>query len=835
MKTKWLLVIALTAVLVAALSLVVTAQPLTVSLNGEKLHFDDAEPLLEDGNLFVPLRCIAEALGAQVEWLDVPPTAIISRGDDVIELWPGRKKALKNSGEIALEAAPQLVNGRVLVPLRIVSEALGAKVDWHAYLNAVVIQDPLSAKYTGYTGSKLPESLPLVGSPANLKKLLRELQPFYGYNQIHREALFFEQMEAMDMGTAPGAVSGGAAQSNQASMKQMAPAPAPASEDYSRTNIQVQGVDEADIVKTDGRYIYQVNNGRIVIAKAFPSEQMEICSTIKFNDPNFTPQELYVDGNQLVVVGAAHRQIPVYKEPVIFNPDQAAAERSIPAPPLYNEPMVSDNAKMMIYPPPFYFNNTVKAIIFDISDRKNVKKVREVELEGNYTASRKIGSCLYLLANKSFDYNYIMQDVAVDGGAAINGNWDEIMAAESGDNLTPSYRDSAAGGSFTSIDYARIRYFPGFTRPNYLLIAGLNLDHPNEQVQVQTFLGAGDEIYASMQNLYVTVTGYGRPVTRIPANAPNTFVYKFALNGGKVDYSAQGQVPGTVLNQFSMDEYAGHFRLATTSTNPWSGGGGVSRNNIYILDGALNLKGKIEDIAPGEKIYAVRFMGKRGYMVTFETIDPLFVIDLENPEKPRILGALKIPGYSDYLHPYDENHLIGFGKDTMELVHKDGKGRVIGTAAIDLGMKIALFDVSDVHNPVEKCKEIIGGRGTTSELLQNHKALLFSKEKNLLAFPVTVMESKSMAGGVPDYGEFTFQGAYVYNLTLDGGFKLQGRITHLSGEDYLKAGRYWYDNNKNVERILYIGDTLYTLSKGLFKANSLGSLQEIKALAVPAN
>ena len=194
---------------------------------------------------------------------------------------------------------------------------------------------------------------------------------------------------------------------------------------------------------------------------------------------------------------------------------------------------------------------------------------------------------------------------------------------------------------------------------------------------------------------------------------------------------------------------------------------------------------------------------------------------------------MKIPGYSDYLHPYDENHIIGFGKETMEIVHKDSGGKITGTAVIDTGMKMALFDVSDVHNPVEKFKEIIGGRGTSSDLLYNHKALLFNREKNLLAFPVTVMESQSSTGTVPDYGVFTFQGACVYNLDLKDGFQLKGRITHLTAEDYLKAGRYHYDSSKQVGRIIYIRDVLYTLSQEIIKANDMNNLQEIDSLLVP--
>ncbi|CRF28942.1 Secreted protein containing C-terminal beta-propeller domain distantly related to WD-40 repeats [Mycobacterium tuberculosis] len=264
----------------------------------------------------------------------------------------------------------------------------------------------------------------------------------------------------------------------------------------------------------------------------------------------------------------------------------------------------------------------------------------------------------------------------------------------------------------------------------------------------------------------------------------------------------------------------------------------TSKNNIYVLNEAMKVVGKIEDLAPGERIYSVRYAGSRAYMVTFKNVDPLFVIDLKNPQAPKVLGQLKIPGYSDYLQPYDENHIIGFGKDAVEASTKKGSGFDAGPTAYYQGMKLALFDVSDVAHPKELFKESIGDRGTHSELLNNHKALLFSKEKNLLAFPVTVMEVKDKSSsGTPEdaakYGEFTFQGAYVYGLDLQKGFQLRGRITHLSDEDLQKAGRQWYSSDRNVERLLFIGDTLYTASPDMLKANDLSTLTEIGSLKLP--
>jgi len=218
-------------------------------------------------------------------------------------------------------------------------------------------------------------------------------------------------------------------------------------------------------------------------------------------------------------------------------------------------------------------------------------------------------------------------------------------------------------------------------------------------------------------------------------------------------------------------------------------------------------------------------------MVTFKKVDPLFVIDVADPNNPKILGKLKIPGYSDYLHPYDENHIIGFGKDTVEAEEDLVEQRGLDFAWYQ-GMKIALFDVTDVEAPKELFKEIIGDRGTESELLRNHKALLFDREKNLLAFPVTVHEIKDkekVEGN--SYGEPVFQGAYVYSLDTTNGFQLKGKITHHEDDEaFLKSGYYFHGGENSIDRIIYISDYLYTISQRLIKASSMDNIEEVNSV-----
>ncbi|HBC92567.1 MAG TPA: hypothetical protein DCZ10_06585, partial [Pelotomaculum sp.] len=516
--------------------------------------------------------------------------------------------------------------------------------------------------------------------------------------------------------------------------------------------------------------------------------------TLDFAGKDFSPLEMYVDEKYLVVIGTTHSQV--------------------------NQPGYTvENQKRIGIMPPSYRRDTVKAIIYNIEDKSGMKQLRELELNGSYVSSRKIGSSFYLVANQYLYYS---------PGSEI-------------ENPRPLYRDTAVQDGFIEIDYSNIKCFPDFIQPGYLIVAGINLDQPEKAASVSSYLGSGDNIYASTANLYVAVTGYrqfreaDRELLPTPYSSNITRIYRFALSAGQVSYAAKGEAPGHILNQFSMDEHLGNFRIATTQGDIWRTDEYTSSNNVFILDENLSITGRLENIAPGEKIYSARFIGARGYLVTFKTVDPFFVLDLKDPANPSILGALKIPGYSDYLHPYDENHVIGFGKDTVEL----SGGSAFSadeSMAFYTGMKMALFDVTDVGNPVEMFRETIGDRGTDSELLQNHKALLFDKDKNLLAFPVRVMvvegNHTTPDGTMPQYGNFAFQGAYVYNLDLTGGFSLKGKITHLSEEDYLKAGNYWYDSDKNVARILYIDDDLYTLSNSYIVANRLDDLQEIKRLEI---
>jgi uncharacterized secreted protein with C-terminal beta-propeller domain len=562
------------------------------------------------------------------------------------------------------------------------------------------------------------------------------------------------------------------------------------SADYSETNVQVEGVDEGDIVKTDGEYLYIVRNQEIRIVDATPASNLRNVATIAVNDESFSPTDLYVEGDHLIVIGSTW--------------ENGGGDVRI---------MEDSAAKMapMIWPGPWYNRSYTTVKIYDVSDATDPKLSRTVSFEGSSVSTRRIGDKLYVVVNQSPRYW---------GGPMPLG------AAVKEMDLMPTIKDSAKGdAAMPAVGCNNVMILPRVPSPSYLIIGVVPLNNSTGEVQRTAILGNGENVYASLENLYVAATDWQYAWNNAAENASQqrTRLYRFAFTADGATFQAQGQVPGRILNQFSMDEHENNFRIATTIDEQWMANNTsrASSNNLYVLNRDMETVGSLEDLAPGEKIYSTRFLGDRAYMVTFRTIDPLFVIDTSDPRNPKILGKLKIPGYSDYLHPYDENHIIGFGKDAE--ASKDG------SFAWYLGMKIALFDVTDVANPKELHKIAIGDRGTESPLLHNHKALLFDRERDLLAFPVNIHKisdaQKQTGDQAMAYGEPVFQGAQVYTLTLKDGFKLRGQITHYSDTDWQKAGSYVY--GKDIERIIRVNDSLYTTSQwGVMSANEVSVKQE---------
>lgn len=444
-----------------------------------------------------------------------------------------------------------------------------------------------------------------------------------------------------------------------------------------------------------------------------------------------------------------------------------------------------------------YWSWGVALEIYDTTDIEKPVLTRRVFADGSYVSSRMIGNCIYIVTSQPLimpmgeDFEVLLPKMAVEGCVS------EI----------PSEK----------IYYSNKTEVP----TSYTIIIAVDVYGSVDEVECKAILtGYASCMFVSLTNIYVAMPRWNGLVSE-----GSTEIHRIGINGLQIVCEASGEVPGMVLNQFSMDEYNGYFRVATTTGQVVRlFNEATSSNHVYVLKAeTLEIIGKLEGLAPGEEIYSARFMGNRCYLVTFRKVDPLFTIDLSNPEEPKVLGKLKIPGYSDYLHPYDENHLIGIGKETVEAEE--------GYFAWYQGLKISIFDVSNVTSPREVSKIVIGNRGTDSPILRDHHALLLDKERGLLVIPI--LEAKIFrekhSGDIPPWthGEYVFQGAYVFNISVEGGIGLRGRITHLENqEDLIKSGYYFYSKDE-VTRSLYIDNILYMISNGKIKANSLTDLSEI--------
>jgi inhibitor of cysteine peptidase len=430
----------------------------------------------------------------------------------------------------------------------------------------------------------------------------------------------------------------------------------------------------------------------------------------------------------------------------------------------------------------YYSDDPVIAVnVFDIKDKDQPRLVRNDVLAGCFMTSRIVDDNLYVIGT---DYSRYYEN------------------------------ESDLPLPLDSLYYIE-------NEMSYSLTTFMSVDLEDEEAQpivMGIFMSSSNNIYVSLKNIYIThekneyyyYWDYdGEPEEK-------TVIHRISVHNGEMKYRARGEVPGRILNRFSMDEYGEHFRVATTKGQVWRGGEGTARNQVHVLNMGMHTVGELNDIAPGERIYSARFMGGRCYLVTFKKVDPFFVIDIANPTAPAILGELKIPGYSDYLHPYDENHIIGVGKDTIEADQ--------GDFTWYQGIKIALFDVTDVTNPTELDKEVIGERGSDSLALYDPHAFTFSRSKNLLVIPINEQDGETWG---TDYQ------AYVFHISPERGIVNRGQIAHESRQmeyDEVYPGWDYRYHTNQVKRSFYIGDVLYTVSDEMIKANDLHTLGELMSL-----
>ena len=550
--------------------------------------------------------------------------------------------------------------------------------------------------------------------------------------------------------------------------------------DYSTTNIQVENVDEADITKTDGDYIYSLSEDNVIITDVRNPQEPKIASKISLYGS--APEDLILYNNKLIVI--------------------------------YTE---SSSSR--------YYNGNTIVVVYDITDKENPLSLKSYTLYEPYYTCRCINNNLYVISS---------------------GN----LRRENNEISTYYIEDSQT----KEIPLKNIYYLTSVDSNKQTLISKVDLNNLDNDISINSYLIDISNAYVSENSIYLLNYDYNyssydkTPIWTLfsyeGAFGPfayeeenydydtgySTKIYKFDfLSDGSVKYCAEAKTQGQTINQYSMDEFDGNLRIALYDSNG---------SKVVIYNKDLDLIGESNYVAKGEKMYSSRFIGNKVYFVTFKNMDPLFVMDLSNPTEPKVLGELKIPGYSTYLHPYDENHLIGIGMETEEQVYRDSSGRVTSTSSTITGMKMALFDISDVKHPKEISKTVIGDRRTTSAILTNPKALLFSKEKELIAIPVnnyaddfSINYTDNTSSAVSSYSNYNknyiSEGYLVYKINLNDGFNLKGVITHENTNS-----NYNYYSNTRLLRGLYIDNNLYTISETTLKVNNLDSLEQVSELKI---
>jgi len=508
---------------------------------------------------------------------------------------------------------------------------------------------------------------------------------------------------------------------------------------HSTTNIQVAGVDEADIVKTDRGYLYVVSSNTVYILKAYPPKQAKVLSKITLNETYNV--DIYVNGDKLAVLGKHFAPTGTY----------------------------------------YTYAEEVSIKVYNISDKTSPILTRNLSLNGTLSGSRMIGNYIYATANQlAVQSNNNKTDFVILPKISLGDTVKEVQATE-----------------IRYINVPDVSYY-------FTTVIAVNVINDAQEPTYETFLtGLTACMYVSQSNMYLAVpnTSIWLLSAEVSGTRDKTFIYRVKLDEEKIVCEAEGSVSGYVLNQFSMDEYNGFFRIATTK---WTNDG--SKNNLYILNMSLNIVGELElkGLHLRERIYSARFMSDRCYLVTFEQVDPFFVIDISIPTEPKELGRLKIPGFSGYLHPYDKNYIIGIGKQGSNL-------------------KLSLFNVTDVTSPIEAVPPyIVEADWSDSTVLADHKAFLFDKSKQLLALPVSIsfMDSRY-------YTKNYWQGAYVFNITLSDGFVLRGNVTHQGNS----VGGW--ESGYRVKRALYIENVLYTMSDKKIKMNNLEDLALLNKIELP--
>ncbi|WP_437287864.1 beta-propeller domain-containing protein [Sorangium sp. So ce406] len=696
-----------------------------------------------------------------------------------------------------------------------------------------------------------------------------------------------------------------------------APSPVPASGDgaaapedgsgpptHSDTNTQVAGIDEADIVKTDGNNLYVLHGQTFYTLAAWPASSLAVGSSLAIEGQ---PHEMFVTDDKVVVYSAVNAPSiyeragveprPSYYDYVIAggvagggiaqpapaggaapdvdggprdtpmqpsgsdtptppsdgDPDAPASDGDpggadepasdgapdAPDAPAGGDPPAGDPAPNGEPPPldpgaPEVYAPLTKLTVLSLAGGAP-SVVKELYFEGGYASARRAGE----------DVRTVLTGGA--HGPAL-GYWPESLTEypETADAWTAAfeqlraentaiieaaplstwlpYRFEKQGDTVTELGASCSDFYvPGAGTTSYGLtqVESIDLGDLGATPASTSIIGATDTVYSSHDALYVAARGWQEPASpgapgEALVSSDVTHLHKFDLTAdpSQPRYVASGSVPGHILNQFSLDEHNGKLRVATTAMVPaeprWT-----TSNSVFVLEAQgseLARVGAVTDLAPGEQIRSARFFGDRGYVVTFLQVDPLFVLDLSDPAAPSVAGELKIPGFSEYLHPLDDGHLLAIGRDA------DENGRVTGLA-------LQIFDVTDPSAPAQLHKETIEGPYASSAAEYDHKAFTYYGEHGVLAFPLVSYDVET--GAIASTLE-------LFNVDIADGFSRLGAVDH-SGFFTPTPDCYYY-GGANVWRGLFIEDHVYSISDGGVLVNALDDLATpVASVALPAS
>lgn len=527
-------------------------------------------------------------------------------------------------------------------------------------------------------------------------------------------------------------------------MEDSADASTASSADFTETNVQEEGVDEADIIKSDGEYLYEAVNGDIHVWRIWPLTSFAKVSTISLSEQ---VQNLYLSGDQLVAISMSLRQGNLYDTKLSF---------------------------------------------FSVTNPASPSLLQEKEIEGWYVSSRLVNDVLHVVTTRtlSVDIEYPEYDgetynLACDGDSVAQADLDALFAQTMADHAREIEAKTLADLSLSAYNCPDIAFDNDAGGMSLAIFSSVDLEQFAEKITVVT--GRAHEVYSSPEGFYFVAND---------EKIDGTYVHRFDISGDDAlhAYFGSGAVTGHINDSFSMSEDDGYFRIVTTYGTVEATEGSAMQNGLFILNAEkrdLPLVGSVTGFGNDERVYAARFIDDKAYVVTFQQVDPLFVIDLSDPQKPFIAGELEMPGFSTYLHPLGEDLLIGLGVD-------------LNGGEWSWGIKLAIFSVADPSNPSIFDEEMIDDSYLSSlSMVYDHHAFTFDEDSGLLALPVTISE----------YHDSDVNAVYVYALSATTGVSVAHEI-HLSEES--SSPRRTFMIGDDGERGLYVLDAdniyLYEIS-----------------------